>query len=176
MKKVMATTILALVLVATLVPNVLAVTSATLADEIYALGAQYGMRAEHKVRIERYFNEHPVDDAKAQAVLDIANEAAAYMARTGKTNYKELNKTDIEAMKAYVIEAGKLVNVRVEFDKDGVIFYDANGKIIDALDKDLNFRYTGNGVNAMYFVVPCVAVIALALAFVAKKNIADAQR
>lgn len=176
MKKFMATTILALVLVATLVPNVLAVTSATLADEIYALGAQYGMTAEHKVRMERYLNEHPTDDAKAQQVLDVANEAAAHMATTGKTNYKELNKTDIETMKAYAVEAGQILNVRVEFEKGGVTFYDANGKVIDSLDSNLNFRYTGNGVNALYFVVPCVAVIALALAFVAKKNIADAQR
>lgn len=174
MKKILTVSLLFVMLVMAFATVVSATTSAELADKIYEKGAKYGMTTADKVRIERYLAENAVTEDQANSVMEKVDAAVAVMDKAGVTNYDALTDEQKADLKDIAKEAAAVVDVNLVFKTKSVQVY-KNGKLIETVaENDGKLSYTGNSVN-MIVVVSVVAIIALAIAVVAKKRIAYAK-
>ena len=174
MKKILTVSLLFVMLLMAFATVVSATTSSELADKIYEKGAKYGMTQADKVRIERYLAENPVTDDQANSVMEKVDAAVAVMDKAGVTNYDALTDEQKADLKDIAKEAAAVVDVNLVFKTKSVQVY-KNGKLIETVtENDGKLSYTGNSVN-MIVVVSVVAIIALAIAVVAKKRIAYAK-
>ncbi len=173
MKKLLSFVVLFILLIAT-ATTVNATNSSGLADELYDMGKPYGMTSSDKIRIERYLTDNKVTDEQANQVISKAKQAVAIMEKAGTTNYSKLSDSQKEEMKSLAIDAAKVLDLTLEFSNKQVKVYQ-DGKLIDVVTYDNNGKlaYTGNNTNAV-LVVSSVAIIALALVFVARKKSANA--
>lgn len=175
MKKFLTVSLLVVMLVMAAATAVNAATSATLADELYAKGAKYGMTSADKVKVERYLSENPVTDAQADALLAKADEAVAVMERAGVTSYDKLTTAQKDELKAIAKSAAELIDVKLVFKAGSVEIYNKDGKLIETVtENNGKLAYTGNNVNSV-LVVSIIAIIALAITVVAKKTFANAK-
>lgn len=173
MKKLISTAILLVMVVLLSAGMVNAATNATLANDLYAIGAKYGMTSADKVKIERYLADNPVTDAEANQVIAKANETASIMEEAGVTNVKDLTAEKKEQVKTLLNEAANIVGVTLTF-KSGAVEVYKDGKLVETLGTaNGKLAYTGNNVNVV-LVVSSVAVVALVAGFVARKKFANA--
>lgn len=173
MKKTLTIALLVVMVVMALSTVVNATTSAELADKLYEKGKAYGITEADKVRLERYLAENPVTDAEADQLLAKADEAIAVMENAGVENYDDLTIADKDKVKSIATEAAKIVDVQLVFGTKSVKIM-KNGKVIETVtNNNGKLAYTGNSVNVV-LVVSSIAVIALAVAVIAKKKIANA--
>lgn len=169
MKKFLTVSLLFVMLVMAFATVVNATTSATLADDLYAKGAKYGMTSADKVKIERYLSENPVTDAEANAVLAKADEAVAVMENAGVTNYDKLTTAQKDELKSIAKSAAEIIDVKLVFKKGSVEIYDQSGKLIETVtENNGKLAYTGNNINVV-LVVSIIAIIALAITVVVKR-------
>lgn len=168
----MIITFLVIAILATTVVN--ATTSATLADELYALGSKYGMTSADKIKIERYLADNTVTDEQANAVMEKAREAAKIMDDAGETNVNELTKDQKNQLKSKANEAASILGLTLTF-KSGTVEVYKNGKLIETLGVNNSGKlvYTGNNTNAI-LVVSSIVAVALTAGFVARKKFANA--
>ncbi len=175
MKKLITIAVL-FVMVAMLATTIVnAATSDTLQDELYAIGAKYGMKASEKVKMERYLADHPLTEAECNEILALANQADKVMQENGTTDVKSLP-ADVKAqLKSLANQAASIADVTLDFKSDGVNVYDENGTLLDSISADTlgKLAYTGNSVNVV-LVVSSVAVVALAAGMIARKKFANA--
>ena len=170
MKKFLTVSLLFVMLVMAFGGVANAATTSTLADELYAKGAKYGMTTADKVKIERYSAEYPVTDAEADAILAKADEAVAVMERAGVTSYDKLTTAQKDELKAIAKSAAEIVDVTLVFKVGSVEIY-KDGKLIETVtENNGKLAYTGNSVNSV-LVVSVIAIIALAITVVAKRTI-----
>lgn len=173
MKKILTISILAVVLLMSLVNVACAATKDTLADTLYKMGAEYGMTAADKVKIERYLAENPVTDEQANTIVAKAEEAVAVMKEAGTKDYSKLTTAQKDKVKAIATEAASAIDVKLVFKTKSVEIY-KNGKLIETVtNNNGKLAYTGNSVNVV-LVVTMVAVVALSLIAVARKKLANA--
>ena len=173
MKKLLSivTILIMMILTSTVVK---ATTSATLADELYALGAKYGMTSADKVKIERYLAENPVTDAQANELLAKADEAIAVMENAGVTSYNKLTIAQKDEIKSIATEAAKKVDLKLVFNKKSVAIYNNDGKLVETVSNtNGKLAYTGNVVNVVALATTVVALVAVS-AVVARKRIVNA--
>lgn len=169
MKKTLAIVLLAIIAVMALATGVNAATSSSLADELYAKGAKYGMTSADKVKIERYLAENPVTDAQADELLAKADEAIAVMEKAGVTNYNKLTKAQKSEIKSIATEAAKKVDLKLVFKTRSVEVYNNAGKLVETVtNTNGKLAYTGNTVNVA-LAVSVVAVLAVATVVVRKR-------
>ena len=169
MKKFLTVSLLFVMLVMAFGGVANAATTSTLADELYAKGAKYGMTTADKVKIERYLAEYPVTDAEADAILAKADEAVAVMERAGVTSYDKLTTAQKDELKAIAKSAAEIVDVTLVFKVGSVEIY-KDGKLIETVtENNGKLAYTGNSVNSV-LVVSVIAIIALAITVATKRN------
>lgn len=174
MKKLISMAIVLVMVVALFATMVNAATNDTLADEIYSMGAKYGMTEADKVKIERYLSDYPVTDDQANQVIAYANEAVKIMENAGVTDYRELSREDKDALKTIANNAASVLGVTLTF-KAGTVEVYKDGKLIETITSSTSGKlaYTGNNINTV-LVVSSVAVVALAAAVVVGKKFANA--
>lgn len=175
MKKLISMAIVLVMVVALFATMVNAATNDTLADEIYSMGAKYGMTEADKVKIERYLSDYPVTDDQANQVIAYANEAVQIMENAGVTDYRELSREDKDALKSIANNAASVLGVTLTF-KAGTVEVYKDGKLIETITSSSTsgkLAYTGNNINTV-LVVSSVAVVALAAAVVVGKKFANA--
>ncbi len=172
MRKLIASIIL-FVMVATLATTVVrATTASTLADDLYKVGAKYGMTSAHKVKIERYVSDNNVTNSQAEQVMAKANEAVKIMEEAGTTDFNKLTAEQKNKIKTIANEAASIVGLTLTF-KNGTVEIYKDGKRIEALSLNSGkLAYTGNNVN-LVLVVSSV-VVALAAGFTIRKKFANA--
>ncbi|MCI8636706.1 MAG: hypothetical protein HFJ36_02420 [Clostridia bacterium] len=172
MRKLIASIIL-FVIVATLATTVVrATTASTLADDLYKVGAKYGMTSAHKVKIERYVSDNNVTNSQAEQVIAKANEAVKIMEEAGTTDFNKLTAEQKNKIKTIANEAASIVGLTLTF-KNGTVEIYKDGKRIEALSLNSGkLAYTGNNVN-LVLVVSSV-VVALAAGFTIRKKFANA--
>ncbi len=172
MRKLIASIIL-FVIVATLATTVVrATTASTLADDLYKVGAKYGMTSAHKVKIERYVSDNNVTNSQAEQVMAKANEAVKIMEEAGTTDFNKLTAEQKNKIKTIANEAASIVGLTLTF-KNGTVEIYKDGKRIEALSLNSGkLAYTGNNVN-LVLVVSSV-VVALAAGFTIRKKFANA--
>lgn len=173
MKRTISILILLVMAVMLLGGCVNATTNNTLADELYALGAKYGMTSADKVRIERYLSEYPATEEEANQIMAKAKETVAIMETAGKTNVSELSKEQRKQLKTIANEAANIIDVTLTFKSGKVEIY-KSGKLIETVKlENGKLAYTGNNVNVV-LVVSSLAIVALITGFVARKKFANA--
>ena len=96
------------------------------------------------------------------------------MEAAGVTNYAELTTAQKSSMKTIANEAADILGVKLVFKTGSVEVY-KDGKLVETVSEtDGKLAYTGNNVNVV-LVVSIIAIIALAITVVAKRNLANAQ-
>lgn len=173
MKKILSIGILMIMALALLGGAVNAATTDTLANDLYELGAKYGMTSADKVKIERYLADNPVTEEQANKVMAKANEAVKIMEDNNATTLGQVKKEDREKLKTIANEAASVVDLSITF-KPGTAEIYKDGKLIETVTmSNGKLAYTGNNVNIV-LVVSSVAIIALAAIIVARKKLANA--
>lgn len=170
MKKTL--TVIALMMIITIISisGVYAATSSTLADDLYTKLSVYGMTTADKVKVERYLTDNPVTDEQANSILAKADEAINVIKSEGVTDVTKLSAEGKKKIQSIAQSAASQIGLTLTFSKDKVEIYNAEGKLIETitLSNTGKLAYTGNNNNIV--VVSSLAVIALAVVFVAKKH------
>lgn len=171
MKKLISVAILFVMVMTFATTMVSAVTTATLADELYAIGAKYGVS---KAIIERTIKEVGVTDGQTDEILVKANQAVSVMEQAGVTNVSQLSQADRDRLVSIANEAANIVGADVSF-KNGKVTISKDGKTLEVISLSSNgtLAYTGNNVSTV-LVVSSIAVLALATVFVARRKMANA--
>ena len=173
MKKTLAIVLLAIIAIMALATGVNAATTSTLADELYAKGAKYGMTSADKVKIERYLAENPVTEAQANELLAKADEAIAVIENAGVTSYDKLTIAQKDEVKSIATEAAKKVDLKLVFKTKSVEIYNNDGKLVETVSNtNGKLAYTGNTMN-IALVASVVSIIAVA-AVVTRKKLVNA--
>lgn len=176
MKKLLASVLLLVMLVAMLATSSMAATNADLIAYVKAdhkvAGEMIGISAGNRVKAERYLTENPVTDAQADAIIAKGNEIIALMNNAGVSDPSKLSKADKDKFMALAQQAADVIGLKLVFHANSVDVY-KDGTLIDTVTLGNKLVYTGNNVNVA-LVVSSVAIIALAAGFVAKKRLANA--
>ena len=170
MKKLISIAILFVIVMALATTMVSAVTSSTLGNELYSLGAKYGVS---KATIERTIKELDINDSQAGQVLAQAKEAVAVMENAGVTDVTKLSQEDRNQLISIANTTASVVGADVTL-KDGKIYIDKDGKTLEVVSfQNGKLVYTGNSVNTI-LVVSSIAIVALTTAFVVRRKSANA--
>ena len=164
-KGIILTTIVALIIMMS--TSVFA--SASLAEQIYEKGKDYGVTEEFKNRMEKYFNDNEVTEEQSTFVLGKADECIKIMDEAGVKDVTKLSTEDVNKIKALVQEAAAKLGLTVTFHSDNKGFtVSKNGKTIDVfLASDSNkLVYTGS--NTLSVVMVSLSAMAVAVFAVAK--------
>lgn len=171
MKKILTISMILIILVMLGATTVNAVTTKTLAEEIYTKGKEYGMTASDKVKIERYLTENPVTDEEAKAIMAKVEEAEKIMVDLKAKNYDDLTKAQKNQLKDIAVSVAEIIDVKLVFKQGSVDIYNNKGKLIETVtENNGKLAYTGNSVNTV-LVVSVIAVIALAITVATKRVI-----
>lgn len=150
-----------------------AATNSSLAGDLYALGAKYGMTTADKVKIERYVSDNSVTNEQAEQVMAKAQEAVKIMEEAGTTNINKLSTEQKKKLKSIANEAASILGLTLTF-KSGTVEIYKDGKLIEAISlENGKLAYTGNTVNII-LVVSLVAVVALAASIIIRKKFSNA--
>ena len=123
MKKVLSIISLFIIigLMATTIVN--AATNSSLAGDLYALGAKYGMTTADKVKIERYVSDNSVTNEQAEQVMAKAQEAVKIMEEAGTTNINKLSTEQKKKLKSIANEAASILGLTLTFKSGTVEIY-----------------------------------------------------
>ena len=173
MKKTLAIVILCIMLVTVLATSVNAATTSEMIDKVYELGVPYGLTSADKVKMERFFADNPVTEEQADQLIAKAEESIAVMEAAGVTSVKDLTIDQKNQLKSIANEAASIVGVSLVFTAGTVEIY-KDGVLVETLTSNNGtLAYTGNTMNIV-LVVSSVAIIALGIAVVARKRLANA--
>lgn len=176
MKKILSIAVLFVIIATMCVTVVNATTSSELADTLYEMGKPYGLTTADKVKIERYVSDYNVTDEEADAVVAKAEEAVKVFEDAGVTKFSELSAEEVSELKTIANEAADILGIKLTFEGKSVKMY-KDGKLIETVtNNNGKLSYTGNSTNTVLVVssIAAVAVVALAVAFVARKKFANA--
>lgn len=174
MKKMLTIVTLIVMIMMVGITVVNAATSSSLANDVYTLGAKYGMTSGDRVKMERYLTDYPVSDADANAILSKAQQADDIMKAAGVTDFKKLTSAQQNQLKTLANEAASIAGVTLEF-KSGSLEVYKDGKLIESISSSNGkLAYTGNNIN-IALVISSIAVIALAATVVIRKKLVNAQ-
>lgn len=177
MKKLLAGTLLLVMLVALVATTSMAATNADLISYVTSdhkiAGENVGITAENRVKAKRYLTENPATDAQADAIIAKGEEIIDLMNKANVSDPSKLSKADKERFMAIAKEAADILGLKLVFHPHSVDVYDKDGKFIENVTLGGKLAYTGNSVN-LALVISSIATIALAAGFVAKKRLANA--
>ena len=173
MKKTLTVVILFVMLVSLLATGVSAVSTDEMIEKVYNMAVPYGATSADKVKMERFFADNPITDEQADQIVAKAEEAVALMQAAGTTNIKDLTVDQKNQLKSIANEAASIVGVSLVF-KAGTVEIYKDGKLVETLTSNTGtLAYTGNTMNIV-LVVSSIAIIALGIAVVARKRLANA--
>lgn len=150
-------------------------------------GTSYVLSAEQQIAVKDYLNAHPVTDEVAESIKNDIETAKAKIAATGAKKPSELNQTVKSEVISLVKSAGNKAGVDVVVDlqnKTVTIIEQATGKHL-AAGSTKAFIYSDStnnsssqtsgtlvytGANSLVYILPVLAVVAVATLIVIKKR------
>ena len=173
MKKVLTIAILTVMILMVAMTVVKAATSNTLADELYAIGKEYGMKQADKVKMEKYLAQYPLSDADCNKILELAKQAEAIMIENGTNDYKALPTSVKNQLKDLANQAAEIAGVTLDFKADGIDVY-KDGKLVESItgDNTGKLSYTGSNVSVVIASVAVIALAATGITVATKKRLA----
>lgn len=176
MKKLLASVLLLISVVAIMATTSKAATNADLIDFINSnhtiSGKVTGVDAGSRVKGERYLKENPLTDEQATAIIAKGNELIALMEKAGVSDPSDLSKADKEEFMRIAREAAAIAGLTLVFHPHSVDIY-KDGVLIDTATMGSKLVYTGNNTN-LALVISSVVIIALTAGIVTKKRLANA--
>ena len=168
MKKFITVAILFVLLIISTFTAVNAATSQTLPDELYAIGVNYGMTQNDKVKMEQYLRDHPLSDTDCNEILSLAKQAEQIMIENNTTDVHSLP-TDVRAQLIDLANrAAATAGVTLDFKARGIDVY-KDGVMINSLSLSGKLPYTGNTATPI-IIASAVAMIAIATIILVKKK------
>lgn len=174
MKKLLTVTLL-VVLMLTIATTTMAATESELlayvSKTFTIAGEEVSISASDKVKVERYLNEYEVTEEQADQVVAKIDEVVAIMNEAGVSDLTKLSQEDKQRVIAIANEAASILGLELKYDastKEISVYKE--GKLIETttLASSTTLAQTGS-TNYAYIVVPAVAIIAIAIAVIAKK-------
>ena len=150
-------------------------------------GTKYVLSEDQKVAVRDYLTAHPVSDEVAESIKNDIETAKAKIAATGAKKPSELNQTVKSEVISLVKSAGNKAGVDVVVDlqnKTVTIIEQATGKHL-AAGSTKAFIYSDStnnsssqtsgtlvytGANSLVYILPVLAVVAVATLIVIKKR------
>ncbi len=168
MKKFITVTILFVLLIISTFTAVNAATNQTLPDELYEIGAYYGMTENDRVKMQQYLRQYPLSDADCNTILDLAKQAQQIMIENNTTDVHSLP-ADVKAkLKSLALEAADIAGVTLDFKARRIDVY-KDGVMINSLSLSGTLPYTGNTATPI-IIASAVAMIAAATIILIKKK------
>ncbi len=168
MKKFITVAILFVLLIISTFNAVNAATNQTLPDELYEIGAYYGMTENDKVKMEQYLKDYPLSEADCNRILDLAKQAEQIMI---DNNTKDVHSLPAD-VRAQLIDlanrAAAIAGVTLDFKSRGIDVY-KDGVMINSLSLSGKLPYTGNTATPI-IIASAVAMIAIATIILVKKK------
>ena len=174
MKKVLSIAMLAIILLAVLSGSVSAATKSEMLNQIYSIGAKYGMTSADKVRLERYVNASDVTESQVSTLVSKAQAIATVMDNAGVTKYSNLTEAQKAEVKSLASQGASAVNLSLVFKPSAVDVYKNGVKVESIVENNGKLAYTGSNMNVA-LIVGSVAVIALLSTAIIKNKIAVAR-
>lgn len=173
MKKLLTIALLFVMVMTVAMTVVNAASKDSLANDIYAIGAKYGMNAGQKRQIEIILARRDLSDAECDQILGDVKSVAQIMDDNGLKSYDDAIKASAEIkdqIRAVANDAAKIADVTLVFAKGGVEVIDnETGEVVTTFTDPTKEAYTGSNTLA---VIASVVAISLGLSFVAKRMIA----
>lgn len=143
--------------------------ASSLADELYAKGKAYGITAEYKAKMEKYFANNEVTEAQKASILAKADECIAIMDKAGVKDVSKLSSADLKTVKAKVQSAAGEIGLTVKFDSKGNGFTVSKGdKTLDVVPSKSTSKLVYTGSNTLVLVIASLGFVAVAGMAVAK--------
>lgn len=135
-------------------------------------GKSMSLSADEKGAVRKYLESNPLSDEDAEAVKNKVDAAIAIMDNAGVTDITKLSDADKDAIVALVNSAAEIAGVTVNIDtaKKTVTVKDSKGKVLFAEDYTTRETITYTGANYAMYIVPVVAIIAVAMVVVIKRS------
>lgn len=135
-------------------------------------GKTVTLTADEKGAVKKYLEANPLSDEDAAAVKAKAEAAIAVMDEANTTDVTKLSDADKEKLLTLVNSAADIAGVTVKVDtaKKSVTVSDKAGKVIFAEKYTTRSTLTYTGANYAMYIVPVVAIIAVAMVVVIKRN------
>ena len=161
MRRILTVLVLAVMLIVATLPVVNASNSNTLPDELYEIGAYYGMTENDRVKMQQYLRQYPLSDADCNTILDLAKQAQQIMIANNARDYHSLPESIQKQLQALALKAADIAGVTLDFKARRIDVY-KEGKWINSFGES-NLVPTGANGN-IALVASSIAVIALAAA------------
>ena len=168
MKKFVTVAILFVLLIISTFTAVNAATNQTLPDELYAIGANYGMREIDRVKMEQYLRDNPLSDADCNEILSLAKQAEQIMIENNTTDVHSLPADVKIKLRGLAEQAATIAGVTLDFKFDRIDVY-KDGVMINSLSLSGKLPYTGNTATPI-IIASAVAMIAIATIILIKKK------
>lgn len=135
-------------------------------------GETVTLTSDEKGAIRSYLEENPLSDEDAAKVKAQAEEVIAIMDAAGTTDITELSDADKSKITSLVNSAADIAGVVVNVDagKKTVSVETKAGKTLFAEDYTTRKTITYTGANYAMYIVPVVAIIAVAMVVVIKRS------
>lgn len=135
-------------------------------------GKSVSLSADEKGAVRKYLESNPLSDEDAEAVKNKVDAAIAIMDDAGVTDISKLSDADKDAIVSLANSAAEIAGVTVSVDtaKKTVTVKDSKGKVVFAEDYTTRETLTYTGANYAMYIVPVVAIIAVAMVVVIKRS------
>lgn len=134
--------------------------TATTADEIYAIGVKYGMTSAQEVQLERVLESSDLTDVELASIVTKAETVAAVMDEEGVTSYSELSDAKKSEVTSIANEAATIAGVTITVSDSAVNVY-KDGTLLETVTASETLAYTGNTTNILVINSLVVAMISL---------------
>ena len=176
MKKLLKVALLAVIFVAFAASSVKAFTNDELVEYLTSpktvAGQTVELTADEAGIIKKYFKSNKVSDETAAAIKSKVEEALALIEATGQTDITKIPTASKDKIEALGVEAGELVGVTVKVDRSKKTFTitDKNGKKLYVENYVTRKALTYTGADYAIYIVPAVAIIAVAMVVIVKRS------
>ena len=135
-------------------------------------GKTVNLSDDEKGAIKKYLASNPLTDAEAEAVKAKVDAAIEIMDNAGTTDITKLSDEDKDTLLALANSVADIadVNLKVDTAKKTVTITDEAGKTVFAEKYTTRATLAYTGANYAMYILPVVAIIAVAMVVVIKKN------
>ena len=176
MKKTLKVILLAVILIS-IASSVMAYSNDDLIAELTSsrtvAGKKVTLTADEIGAVKKQLNANPLSDEEAAAIKSKVDSIISIMDEAGTTDVTELSDADKEKVKSLAVSAGNIADVNISFNTGNKTFTVTNkdGKTLykENYTTRKTMTYTGATNNVVY-IVPVVAIVAVAMFVVIKKN------
>ncbi len=134
-------------------------------------GVDYVVSAEELVTLERYLSTHTLTSDQVTLIKNNIESSVAILNAEGTTNISKLSSSSKDKIEAYVQEVATSLGLTIKYTSaDNAINVYENGTLLDVISFGQKSLVQTGHSYVPYIVAVAVAVIAVAIIYVVRKN------